>query len=186
LEVSVKGAGMVVLLVATLVLRASVGVCGNVVPIQALAPPRATARTPWEGLAIVVNRRNPITNLSFTQLRRVFLGEKHVWPNGRRVVLAGMRRGSPERQTILRVIYKMDDATLDKYFLYQVFKGETSTSPTTLQTPADVKKFVVSTPGAMGYLRASDVDDSVKVVRVNGLLPEEDGYPLRVRARQRK
>jgi hypothetical protein len=80
----------------------------------------------------------------------------------------------------------MDDATLDKYFLYQVFKGETSTSPTTLQTPADVKKFVVSTPGAMGYLRASDVDDSVKVVRVNGLLPEEDGYPLRVRARQRK
>jgi hypothetical protein len=38
----------------------------------------------------------------------------------------------------------------------------------------------------MGYLRASDVDDSVKVVRVNGLLPEEDGYPLRVRARQRK
>jgi ABC-type phosphate transport system substrate-binding protein len=185
LEVSVKGAGMVVLLVA-LVLPASQGVCGNIVSVQAFATSGAAARAPWEGLAIVVNRKNPTTNLSLTQLRRVFLGEKHLWPNGRRVVLTSMRRGSPERQTILRVIYKMDDATLDKYFLYQVFKGETATSPTTLQTPADVKKFVVNTPGAMGYLRESDVDESVKVVRVNGLLPKEDGYPLRLRARPHK
>lgn len=180
-----KSLGMAVLLVAV-VLPASTGVCGTVIPVQALVTSGAASRAPWEGLAIVVNRKNPTTNLSFSQLRRVFLGEKHLWPNGRRVVLASMRRGSPERQTILRVIYKMDEATLDKYFLYQVFKGEMTTSPTTLQTPADVKKFVVSTPGAMGYLRASDVDNSVKVVRVNGLLPEEDGYPLRLRARPHK
>jgi hypothetical protein len=42
---------------------------------------------------------------------------------------------------------------------------------------------VGTTPGAVGYLRASDVDDSVKVVRVNGLLPDDDGYPMRLRAR---
>jgi hypothetical protein len=47
------------------------------------------------------------------------------------------------------------------------------------------KKFVVSTPST-GYLRASDVDGSVKVVRVNGLLPGDDGYPLRLRARLTK
>jgi len=45
---------------------------------------------------------------------------------------------------------------------------------------------VGATPGAVGYLRASDVDNSVKVVRVNGLLPEDDGYPLRLRARPPK
>jgi ABC-type phosphate transport system substrate-binding protein len=180
-----KAVGMVVLL-AALVLPPSQGVCGNVVPTQAFAISAASSHTPWEGLAIVVNRKNPTTNLSLTQLRRVFFGEKHLWPSGRRTVLASMRRGSPERQTILRVIYKMDDATFDKYFLYQVFKGETSTSPTILQTPAEVKKFVVNTAGGMGYLRASDVDDSVKVLRVNGLLPEQDGYPLRLRARPRK
>jgi hypothetical protein len=45
---------------------------------------------------------------------------------------------------------------------------------------------VVSTPGALGYLRLSDVDDSVKIVRVNGLLPEDDGYPLRLRVRRPK
>jgi ABC-type phosphate transport system substrate-binding protein len=153
-------------------------------PVQ----PRAStsARTPWEGLAIVVNPKNPTANLSLAQLRAVFLAERRWWPNRKHVVLSGMRRGTPERQTVLRVIYKMDDRSLDHYFLYQSFKGEATMPPATLQSPADIKKFVSSTLGAVGYLRVSDVDNSVKVVRVNGLLPEDDGYPLRLRARPTK
>jgi hypothetical protein len=77
----------------------------------------------------------------------------------------------------------MDERDLNNYFLYQVFKGEGPFPPVILRTPADVRKFVGTTPGAVGYLRASDVDDSVKVVRVNGLLPDDDGYPMRLRAR---
>jgi ABC-type phosphate transport system substrate-binding protein len=153
-------------------------------PLQIIAS--TAPRAPWEGLAIVVNRNNPNNNLTLAQLRALFLGEKRWWSNRRRVALSAMRRGTPERQTVSRVIYKMDDREFDKYFLYQTFKGEPSTSPATLKTPADVKRFVVSTPGAVGYLRASDLDDSVKVVRVDGLLPGDDGYPLRLRARPPK
>jgi hypothetical protein len=94
-----------------------------------------------------------------------------------------MRRNTQEYKTVQRVIYKIDRHELEHYYLYQSFKGERVNLPLTMQDPADVKKFVVSTPGALGYLRASDVDDSVKVVRVNGLLPGDDGYPLRLRAR---
>lgn len=144
------------------------------------------SKVPWEGLAIVVNRKNSATNVTLPQLRAMFFGERKFWTCRRRINLTAMRRGTAERQTVLRMIYKMDDTDLDRYFFYQVYKGEDSSSPTTLQTPADVKKFVVSTPGALGYIRASDVDDSVKVVRVNGLLPEDDGYPLRLRVRQPK
>ena len=153
-------------------------------PLQSLAT--NTRKTTWEGLAIVVNRKNPTTNVTLPQLRAMFIGESRWWTNRSRVTLAAMRRGTPERQTVLRVIYKMDDKDLDRYFLYQRFKGEASTSATTLRTSADVKKFVVRTPGALGYLRLSDVDDSVKIVRVNGLLPEDDGYPLRLRVRRPK
>jgi ABC-type phosphate transport system substrate-binding protein len=131
-----------------------------------------------------VNRNNPTTNVTLPQLRAMFLGERKWWTCRYRITLAAMRPGTPERQTVLRVIYNMDDRDLDRYFLYQEFKGEAPTAPTTLRTPAEVKKFVVSKPGALGYLRASDIDDSVKVVRVNGLLPEDDGYPLRLRVRQ--
>ena len=141
------------------------------------------SRVNWEGLAIVVNRQNPTSNLSLAQLRALFLGERKWWPKRRRVVLSAMRRGTPERASVLRIVYKMDERDLNNYFLYQVFEGEAPFPPVILRTPADVRKFVGITPGAVGYLRASDVDDSVKVVRVNGLLPDDDGYPMRLRAR---
>jgi phosphate transport system substrate-binding protein len=144
------------------------------------------SRASWEGLAIVVNRKNPTSNLTLTQLRAIFLGEQKWWPHRHRVVLSAMRRGTPERAAVLRVIYKMDERDLNNYFLYQAFKGEAPMPPAILRTPGDVRKFVGTTPGAVGYLRASDVDDSVKVVRINGLLPGDDGYPMRLRARPPK
>ena len=148
--------------------------------------PSHSVRVPWEGLAIVVNRSNPTTDLTMAQLRAMFFGDRKWWSHRRRITLAAMRRSTPEGQTVLRVIYQMDGHELDRYFLYQAFKGENSRTPRTLPASADVKKFVVSTPGAVGYLRESEVDDSVKVVRINGLLPGDDGYPLRLPVRHAK
>ena len=147
------------------------------------SPPTRQARTPWEGLAIVVNRNNPINDISLPELRSMYFGERKWWSQKRRITLAAMRRNTQEYKTVQRVIYKIDRHELEHYYLYQSFKGEGANLPLTMLAPADVKKFVVSTPGALGYLRASDVDESVKVVRVNGLLPGDDGYPLRLRAR---
>ena len=172
-----KAAGVLILLVTV----AFSSVLPDSVPRQTL--PKRTPRIPYEGLAIVVNQDNPTTDITLSQLRAMFLGERKWWSNRHRAVLAGMRRNTPEWQAVRRVIYKMDRRELDHYYLYQSFKGESPSLPTTMPAPADVKKFVVSTPGALGYLRASDVDGSVKVVRVNGLLPGDDGYPLRLRAR---
>jgi phosphate transport system substrate-binding protein len=148
-------------------------------PYASFAP-----RTSWEGLAIVVNRKNPIDNVTLEQLRDIFLEEREWWSNRRRIRLVAMQRGAAERQTVLRVIYRMKkDWDFDKYFFFGVYRGEFSTSPVTLATPEEVRNYVSMTPGAVGYLRASDVDNSVKVVSVNGLLPRDDGYPLRLRAR---
>src|SRR5207253_8531806 len=43
--------------------------------------------TSGQSLAIIVNQSNPVENLSFTELRRIFLGERSHWPNGRRITL---------------------------------------------------------------------------------------------------
>jgi hypothetical protein len=176
---TMKVVGVLILLLAV-VFPSGIASSESVSPIFMAANP---SRVPWEGLAIVVNRKNPTINLTLAQLRAIFLGEQKWWPGRHRIVLSAMRRGTPEHAAVLRVVYKMDDRDLHNYFLYQAFKGEAPMPPAILPTPADVRKFVGKTPGAVGYLRASDVDDSVKVVRVNGLLPEDDGYPMRLRAR---
>ena len=45
---------------------------------------------------------------------------------------------------------------------------------------AVAKQFVSVTPGAISYIRASDADDSVKVVKVDGHAPGEAGYALKL------
>ena len=173
-----KAAGVFIFLVAVAV---SSVMADNVALRR--SPPTTQARTSSEGLAIVVNRNNPINDISLPELRAMFFGERKWWSHKQRITLAAMRRNTQEYKTVQRVIYKIDRHELEHYYLYQSFKGEAAKLPSTMKAPEEVKKFVQSTPGALGYLRASDVDDSVKVVRINGLLPGDDGYPLRLRAR---
>ena len=177
--------------ISALLLVMAVGMALDVASSQIASPqqphPSTAPRTSsWEGLAIVVSKRNPIDNVAFWQLREIFSEEKKWWSSRRRVTLVAMPRGSAERQTMLQVVYRMNDRDLDKYFFWRDYQGDFSTYPTTLATPGEVRKFVSNTPGAIAYLRASDVDNSVKVVRVNGLLPGDDGYPLRLQARLAK
>jgi phosphate transport system substrate-binding protein len=137
-------------------------------------------------LAILVNRSNPVENLSFAELRKVFLGEQNHWSDGHRVTVVMLESGKPERQVVLSLIYKMDDKDFTAYFLRHVFTGDVHAAPTTLTTPAEVLKFVSNVQGAIGYLRTPAVDESVKVVRVDSVLPCEKDYSIRMHAKQFK
>jgi ABC-type phosphate transport system substrate-binding protein len=157
-------------------------------PVPGVRPtplqPSVNRRTPsMEGLAIVVDPSNPASNISMGELREIFLGNRHWWAHDRRIKTIGMDTGTAERETILKKVYKMNDRDLGRYFFFEIYRGAPVTPPHALQNAAQVKRFVANNPGAIGYLRASDVDSSVKVLRINGLLPGDDGYPLRLRTR---
>lgn len=141
--------------------------------------------TTEQNLAIVVSLSNPVENLSMAELRRIFLGERSHWPNGRRITLVMMEPGQPERAVVLRDICQMNETDFNNHFLHGVFTGEVLVSPKTLATPVGVRKFVFNVPGAIGYLRVSDLDSSVKAVRVDERGPEDKGYKLHVPPRSK-
>jgi ABC-type phosphate transport system substrate-binding protein len=135
---------------------------------------------PSQTLAIVVNRSNPVDNLSFTELRKIFMGDRNHWPNGHRIAIAMLEYGHAERRAVLRSIYRMDEKSYEDFLLRGMFRGDVFVAPKTLTSPTIVRKFVFNAPGAIGYMRASDVNESVKVVRIDGLLPEDKGYRLQI------
>jgi len=139
-----------------------------------------------EPLAIVVNQANAVDSLSMADLRRIFLGERGHWPNGRRITLVMLDPGWPERAVVLSDIYHMDETEFKNHFLHGLFTGEVFVSPKTLSTPEGVRKFIFNVPGAIGYLRASDVDKSVKVIRIDERPPGDKGYKLQVPSRENK
>ncbi len=136
-----------------------------------------------EPLVIVVNRSNPLENLSFSELRKIFLGARSHWADGRRITLVMREPGEIERKAILHDVCGMTEEQLKTHFLRGLYTGELLVSPKTLATPAGVRKFIFNVPGAIGYLRLSDVDASVKIVRIDSLLPGDQGYKLHIQFR---
>jgi ABC-type phosphate transport system substrate-binding protein len=138
------------------------------------------SRTRQESLAIVINLTNPADDMTLTELRAVFLGERSHWPNGRRITLVMMEPGQSEREAVLREVCRMSESDFRRRFLQGLLTGEVLVSPKNLATPMGVRKFVFNVPGAIGYLRPEDVDGTVKVLRIGGRLPGDADYPLRI------
>ena len=147
---------------------------------QGTSSSSSTAGATAEPLAIVVNRSNPVDSLSMSELRKVFLGQRSHWPNDRRITIVMREPGEPERKTMLHDVYQMDEGALKNHFLHGLFTGEILVSPKVLASATGVRKFVFNVPGAIGYMRLSDVDASVKVIRIDELLPEDKKYKLRL------
>lgn len=137
-----------------------------------------TKNDPRQSLAIVVNPSNPVENLSLVELRKIFLGERIRWPNGHRVIVAMLDSGFPERDAALREVYRMTESGYRDHFLKGRYTGDIPVLPKTLSSPEILRRFIFNAPGAIGYLRASDVNSSVKVVSIDGRLPDNREYAL--------
>jgi ABC-type phosphate transport system substrate-binding protein len=163
----------------------SLVVVATILLFELLPPPAVDAQAEGEALsdqnlAIIVNLSNPVNDLSMKELRQIFLGERSHWPNGHRITLVVMEPGTAERRAVLRQIYHMSEADFSRHFLHGLFTGEVFVSPKTLASPVGARKFVFNVPGAIGYVRASDVDASVKVVSIDGHLPDDKEYRLQI------
>ena len=103
---------------------------------RVFAAPEAGPAT--EPLVIVVNRSNPIDGLTSAELRRIFLGNRSHWANGRRITLVMREPGEPERTIILRDVCGMSDDQLKNHFLHGLYTGEILVSPKILSSASVV------------------------------------------------
>ncbi|HEX4810766.1 MAG TPA: hypothetical protein VH325_17650 [Bryobacteraceae bacterium] len=152
--------------------------CG-IFSLAALSLSWATAGA--DDIAIVVNKTNAVPALSANDLKAIYLGQKERWPTGKPMVPVALGNGHPELHSFLKAICNMSEGDYKKYFLQISFTGKAVTLPRMVESARDVKTLVAGTPGAIGFLRASDVDASVDVVKVNGSAPGEPGYALAVK-----
>jgi hypothetical protein len=130
-------------------------------------------------LAVVVNKSISLETLSASDLRLMILGEKSKWPDGKPVIAVETSPESAEKALQLKTVFKMSDAALKRYYMQAAFTGKDIAPPKEVASAAALKQFVAHTPGAIGCILASDADDSVKVLKVDGAAPGEPSYKLR-------
>lgn len=142
--------------------------------VVALCSPCAKAQT--ADVAVVVNPKNTVVNLTMSELRKLFAGETKTWTGGTPVKVIVRRPGAYERTVALRLLgFSEDEYT--RYWTTQAYRGEGS-EPVAVFSNGMQKEGVIAIPGAIALMDVRDVKSGLKIVKVEGKLPGEDGYPL--------
>ena len=132
-----------------------------------------------EGMAVIVHPSTPVENLSFDEMRRVFLGERQYWNAGMPVLLIVRAPVALERQVVLNKIYRMTESQFTQYWIARIFRAETVSTPKVVYSNTTINELVAAIPGAISLVRIEDITPGVKVVRIDGALPGDHNYPLR-------
>src|SRR6202142_2641860 len=120
-------------------------------------------------MAVVVSKDTSVDTMTSAQLSKVFRAETRKWSDGKPVVLV-FHHASPGEMVTLQPLNKMTAAQL------QAWTTAHRHSLKFVDSDADVLDAVENPPGAVGLVEVHSVTDGVKVVRVDGKMPMEDGY----------
>lgn len=115
-----------------------------------------------DGIAIIVNKDNPIADLSIDQIEKIYTGEVESWSDiggsDSPIVCIGREAASGTRDG-----FESITGTEDKCKYAQE-----------LTSTGDVIQTVASNPNAIGYASIAAVGDTVKTVSVGGVEPTEE------------
>jgi len=129
-------------------------------------------------VAVVVRPDMQVKNLSFADVRKVLLGERQFWSPSLRVTLLMRAPGAPERDIVLKTVYQMSEAQFRQYWIAKVFRAEAASGPRIVYSNQMAAELASTIPGAVAFVDAADVPKNLAVVRIDGKLPGEKGYPL--------
>ena len=124
-------------------------------------------------LAIIVSKSNHVDQLSMRDLARIYQGDLEKWPDGQRIAVLDC---SPDSSLRARFYRRVLQAEPNREFFHPgspiPFKAVLLSSETS------TRRFVARIPNAIGYISASAVDDTVKVLKIDGRLPQDASYDL--------
>ena len=129
--------------------------------------------------AIIVNEQNPVSNLTLPEVQAYFRDERHHWAPGRPATVVLPAQGSEERASALRALYEMSELAYARYWTARIYRAQSASAPIQVESASMVARVVATLPGGLGVARLPQVPKGVKVLRIDGVLPGEPGYPLR-------
>jgi len=129
-------------------------------------------------LAIIVGKNNALDTVTTAEILKIFRAEKRKGADGVKFVIVMREPGAAERALILSKLYGMEEDDYTKYFLQATFVGMVQSAPRELPSAAAMRQFVAATPGAIGYLRAGELDDSVRALKIDGKAVGDPDYKL--------
>lgn len=132
-------------------------------------------------IAIIVNKGNPVNELSKIDLRRIYLSDTQKWGDGKPIVMLTLASDAAERKVFQDKVLGMSNDELQKYISDQEIKGKSVKSATVQKSSQALQLFIGKVPMSIGFIFDDEFKDDgkVKKIKVDGKSPGEGGYPLK-------
>ena len=130
-------------------------------------------------VAIVVHPEAQVDNVSFDDLRRIFMAQQQFWRDNSRITLLVRAPIAAERKLILDRIYRMSEDQFRQFWIGKMFRADVASGPKIVYSSEMARDLVSAIPGAITFLPLDAVTPNVKVLRIDGRLPTDAGYVLR-------
>jgi ABC-type phosphate transport system substrate-binding protein len=130
-------------------------------------------------VAVIVHPGVSESGLSYSELRKIMMGDRQFWTSSLRVTLLIRAPVSRERDVLLKKVYQMTEPQFRQYWIGKVFRAEATSGPKVVYSNQAATEQVASTPGGIAFVDASQVPKGVKVLKIDGHAPGDKEYTLR-------
>ncbi len=114
-------------------------------------------------VAVIANKGIAIGSIDKATVKSIYLGKLKSWPDGSALIVVDMTAGTTARKQFLKQVVGKKEIKFDSYWSRKAFSGK-GTPPKNLGNDADIKAFIAANTGSIGFIDASGVDASVKVL----------------------
>lgn len=130
-------------------------------------------------VAVVVHPDVPAQELNLSEVRKILLGDRQYWNSKLRVTLLIRAPVARERDVVLKTIYQMSEAQFRQYWIGKVFRAEAAAGPKIVYSTEMAAELVAGIPGSISFVDSTHIPKGLKVLKIDGFLPGDKGYPLR-------
>lgn len=127
-------------------------------------PPSSLSADP---VVVIVSLQNPVNEITQERLQEAYLTEGKKWADGSTIVPLNLIQSHPASILFRERVLKKTAADLNVFWIQQVFSWKGS-PPIILKEDQEVKAYISSHKEAIGYIRSSALDSTVKSIRVDG------------------
>lgn len=118
-----------------------------------------------DDVVFIVHPQTSAVSLSSDDVRAILVGNRTKWDSGGVIKLAVLTSG-PAHERVMQLHAQRSADQFDKHWKKLVFTAK-GVMPYQASDEAAMVEYVAKTPGALGYVSASAVNDKVKVVPIN-------------------
>jgi hypothetical protein len=125
-------------------------------------------------MAVVVSLSSDVQDITLAELTDLYLGGTSDL-GGHTVRLTEF---SPKRYQFYTVALGRLPAQIDRNWIGREFRGDGGSPPKGFVDVGELLKSIAADPGAIGFVPFNEVDESVRVLSVEGFMPNQPEYQI--------